>query len=50
MLKPHEISMQISSQTDNLKLRANVAIDKKYILRKRGLKFLNPIFNILCKI
>ena len=50
MLKPHETSMQISTQTDNHKLRKNVAIDKKYILRKRGLKFLNPKFNILSKI
>ena len=41
--------MQVSTQTDNHKLRKNVATDKMHILRKMSLKFQNPKFNILCK-
>ena len=42
--------MEIYTQTDNHKLRQNVATNKMYILRKMSLKLQNPMFKILCKI
>ena len=38
------------TQTNNHNLRENVATNKKYNLKKLGLKFENPKFNILCKL
>ena len=42
--------VQISTLTDNHTLRKNFPIDKKYFLRKMGLKFRSPNLNILSKI
>ena len=41
--------MQISTESYNHKLKTNLT-NKSYILGKMGLKFQNPVFNILCKI
>ena len=45
-----KFKIQILTQTDNHNLWENVAICKKYILRKMGLNFQNSEFNILSKI
>ena len=37
-------------ETDNHNFRINVATEKKYILRKVGLKFQNPKISISCKL
>ena len=37
-------------KTDNHNLRENISTNEKYIVRKMGLKFQNPEFNILRKI
>ena len=44
------VNTQMSTQADNRNLCKKVANNKNYILRKMGLKFQNPNFNILCKI
>ena len=41
--------MQISTQTDNQKYRKSVATEKN-ALKKMGLNFQNPKFDVLCKI
>ena len=42
--------MEVFTQTNTYELRKKVATDKRYILRKRSLKFQNPMFDILHKI
>ena len=44
------LRFKISTQTDNHKLRQNVATKKRYILRKMDLKFQKSMFNVLYKI
>ena len=41
------LKMEISTQTDNDNLRANVATNKTYILSRMCLRFRNSKFNIL---
>ena len=43
-------NMQPSTERDDHKLRKNIAANERYIVRKTGSKFQNPVFNILCKI
>ena len=42
--------MQMTTQTDNHKLREGVAAHKMYTLRNMCLKLQNPMIDILCRI